>query len=212
MLDKLIDLTNTVVQFSSAKLIDAILLLLVLVLMLILTRFKFSYARLKKLKLETDKSWENIKVLLTQRNNEVPKLLNICRKRFTKSDNEKLQKVVSAKKHITAAATSNDIAKLSIAETMLRKEIIKIMALAKEYPELIQTQDFKMIKARINGYNNAIGDRREIYNTSVKEINERLSRRTGNMAAGILGLIQVEEFSVQVEQLGTNDLSTMFAS
>ncbi len=212
MFDKTINLTNYLIQLSTENLIDTILLLLAFILLFILLRFKFSYARLKKLQQETDKSRENIKVLLNQRNNEVPKLLNICRQQFSKLDKEKLQTLVSAKKHITAAASSNDIAKLSIAETMLRKELVKLMTLAKEYPELIQTQEFKMIKARINGYNNAIGDRREIYNISAKEINQRLSRRTGNMAAGILGVIKCDEFNVQVEQLGTNDLSTMFAS
>lgn len=212
MLETLTDLKTQLMQLSSHNLIDAILFLLVLILLLILTRFKFSYSRLQKLQAEADKSWENIKVLLTQRNNEVPKLLNICRKRFSKNDMEKLQDAVSAKKHITAATTSNDVGKLSIAETMLRKELLKIMALAKNYPELISTQDFKMIKARLNGYNNAIGDRREIYNINAKEINERLAKRTGNMAAGILGVIKRDEFNVQVEQLGTNDLSTMFAS
>lgn len=181
-------------------------------LLFILSRFKYSYARLEKLQQETDKSWENIKVLLNQRNQEVPKLLNLCRKYFSKPDQEKLQIAVSAKKHITAAATSNDVGKLSIAETMLRKELMKILAMVKNYPELVQTAEFKMIKARLRGYNNAIGDRREIYNLSAQEINERLSKRTGNMAAEFLGVIKRDEFNVQVEELSTNDLSTMFAS
>jgi len=171
-----------------------------------------SFSRLKKLKSETDKSWENLQVLLTQRNNEVPKLLKICRDNFKKEEHTDMEKVVSARKHITVATRSNDIGKLGIAEAMLRKEIRNTLLKAKEYPDLIGTQEFKMIKARLNGYNNAIGDRRTLYNTNAKEINHRLSKRTGNMAAGILDVVEREEFKVQAEQLGTNDLSTLFAS
>lgn len=203
---------NFVVELVEANMLLSIIALMVGIALLLAFRFIHSYRRLKKLKAETDKSWGNIQTLLTQRNNEIPKLLGSCREAFQKHDQPVLEKLVSARKHIGNAASSGDIGKLGIAEGMIRQELSKVFKKTQEYPDLIETQTFKMMKAKVNGYNNAITDRREHYNNMVKETNLRLNRKTGNMAAGMLGVESRDELKVQLEELGTNDLSTLFAS
>ncbi len=203
---------NFVIEIVQANMIKSILVLIVGIVLLIGLRFLHSYRRLKMLKADADKSWGNIQTLLTQRNNEIPKLLGTCREAFNKHDQEVLEKLVSARKHIGSASSSGDIGKLGIAEGMIRQELSKVFKKSEEYPDLIEEQSFKMMKAKVNGYNNAITDRREHYNNMVKETNMRLNRRTGNMAAGMLGLESMDELKVQLEELGTNDLSTLFAS
>jgi len=212
LVEKLIHIKNYAQIFAAENPVNVIIILALAIILLLLVRFSNSYKNLKVLKADTDKSWENLKVLLNQRSNELPKLLKLCRDSFSKEDQEGMDKLISARKHISSATKNNDVGKLGIAEAMLRKELASIISKAKSYPDFFQGQPFKMMMARINGYNNAIGDRRELYNTSAKEINHRLSKRTGNMAASFLDVVKREEFNVQAEQLGTNDLSTLFAS
>lgn len=182
------------------------------IVLLIVFRFFHSYRRLKKLKVETDKSWSNIQTLLTQRNNEIPKLLGMCRKVFSRQDRPVLEQMISARKHIGAASSSGDIGKLAIAEGMIRKELNRILKTAESYSDFVQQKEFKMLRAKIIGYNNAISDRSTQYNTMVRETNARLSRRTGNMAAGMLEVEAREELIVPSDEITSNDLTTLFAS
>lgn len=211
-MEQLTQTMNFVVHLVQTNLLASSIFLFVAIILLLVMRFTHSYRRLKKLKADTDKSWSNIQTLLTQRNNEIPKLLGLSRETFNKTDQVVLEQLISARKHIGSAASSGDIGKLGIAEGMIRQQLTKVFKKTQEYPDLLEQQDFKMMKAKINGYNNAITDRREHYNTMVKETNMRLNRRTGNMAAGMLGLEDREELKVQLEELGTNDLSALFAS
>ena len=211
-MEELQHVINFGTDIVQGNMLFSILALALAVVFLLGFRFLHSYRRLKKLKAETDKSWSNIQTLLTQRNNEIPKLLGTCREAFEKHDQQILEKLVSARKHIGSASSSGDIGKLGIAEGMIRQELGKVFKKSEEYPDLIGEQNFKMMKAKVNGYNNAITDRREHYNNMVKETNMRLNRKTGNMAAGMLGVESRDELTVQMEELGTNDLSTLFAS
>ena len=112
------------------------------------------------------KAWANIDVLLKQRHDELPKLVETC-KQYMKFEQETLQKVMEARSRVFAAREVQDIAGLGQAEGALRATLGHLFALAEAYPDLKTNQSFQQLQARISSLENAIADRREFYNESV---------------------------------------------
>jgi LemA protein len=124
------------------------------------------YNRLVNLKHNATKSWSNIDVLLKQRHDELPKLVDTC-KQYMQYERETLEKVIKARSRAASARASGDIGALGAAEGALRVSLGQLFALAEDYPDLKANETFQHLQGRITGLENAIADRREFYNESV---------------------------------------------
>ncbi|OGS92859.1 MAG: LemA family protein [Gallionellales bacterium GWA2_59_43] len=128
------------------------------------------YNHLVNLKHAVAKAWANIDVLLKQRHDELPKLVEVC-KQYKEFEQSTLQKVIEARSRVQAARESQDIGALGQAEGMLRMGLGNIFAVAEAYPELKANEHFMQLQTRITGLENSIADRRELYNESVNIYN-----------------------------------------
>jgi LemA protein len=133
------------------------------------------YNGLVELKHAVAKHLANIDVLLRQRHDELPKLVETC-KQYMGYEQETLQKVISARQQVATAQTSGNIRELGKAETGLRRELGQLFALAESYPELKANDTFQHLQQRISGLENAIADRRETYNEAVNNNNVRIEQ------------------------------------
>ena len=124
------------------------------------------YNHLVNVKHAVAKAWANIDVLLKQRHDELPKLVEVC-KQYKQFERETLQKVIAARSQVHAARESQDIAALGQAEGALRAGLGGIFAVAEAYPELKANENFMQLQNRITSLENGIADRRELYNDSV---------------------------------------------
>ena len=128
------------------------------------------YNHLVNLKHAVAKAWANIDVLLKQRHDELPKLVEVC-KQYKEFEQSTLRKVIEARSQVQAARESQDIGALGQAEGMLRMGLGSIFAVAEAYPELKANEHFMQLQTRITGLENNIADRRELYNESVNIYN-----------------------------------------
>lgn len=133
------------------------------------------YNGLVSLKHNVSKAWSNIDVLLKQRHDELPKLVETCRQ-YMKFEQETLEKVMKARSGVASAQQQGDIAALGQAEGALRLGLGSLFAVAEAYPELKADETFQHLQARITGLENAIADRREFYNESVNNNNVRIEQ------------------------------------
>lgn len=133
------------------------------------------YNRLVTLKHGVDKAWANIDVLLKQRHDELPKLVEAC-KQYKQFEQETLQRVIEARSRVQAAREMQDIAALGVAEGALRAGLGQIFAVAEAYPELRANESFMQLQTRISQLENAIADRREFYNDAVNLNNVRIEQ------------------------------------
>ena len=133
------------------------------------------YNNLVSLKHNISKAWANIDVLLKQRHDELPKLVETCRQ-YMKFEQETLEKVMNARSSVAAAQQQGDIASLGQAEGQLRLGLGNLFAVAEAYPDLKTDETFQHLQARITGLENAIADRREFYNESVNNNNVRIEQ------------------------------------
>ena len=124
------------------------------------------YNNLVGLKHAVAKAWSNIDVLLKQRHDELPKLVETCRQ-YKQFEQDTLQKVTEARGRVQDARVKQDIPALGQAETALRAGLGGIFATVEAYPELKAIETFQHLLTRVSGLENAIADRREFYNESV---------------------------------------------
>jgi LemA protein len=123
------------------------------------------YNHLVRLKHNVSKAWSNIDVLLKQRHDEIPKLVETC-KQYMKFEQETLEKVMQARSQVSDARQKQDVPGLGAAEGALRMGLGQLFALAEDYPELRANDNFQHLQSRISSLENTIADRREFYNES----------------------------------------------
>jgi LemA protein len=166
------------------------------------------YNNLIQVKHNVSKAWANIDVLLKQRHDELPKLIETC-KQYMKFEQDTLQKVIDARSRVFSARESQDMRALGSAEAGLRASVGSLFAVAEQYPDLKTNQTFTQLQARISGLENAISDRREFYNESVNINNVRIEQfpdvfvaRVCNMKpAQLLEFDATEKTDVDVKEL-----------
>ena len=83
------------------------------------------------------KAWANIDVLLTQRHDELPKLVETC-KRYMAYERETLERVMQARAAVFQAQGRSDVAAVGAAEQQLRDGLGRLFAVAEQYPTVIQ--------------------------------------------------------------------------
>ncbi len=156
------------------------------------------YNHLVRIKHNVFKAWSNIDVLLKQRHDEIPKLVETC-KQYMKFEKETLEKVMQARNQVAKARESQDMESLGPAEGMLRMGLGNLFAVAEAYPELKANENFQHLQGRISALESAIADRREFYNESVNINNTRIEQFPDIIIARVLnfGERDLLEFSEQ---------------
>ena len=124
------------------------------------------YNHLVRIKHNVSKAWSNIDVLLKQRHDEIPKLVETCRQ-YMKFEQETLEKVMLARSQVSSARESQDMPGLGMAESALRMGLGQLFVLVEDYPDLKANEHFQHLQGRISTLENTIADRREFYNESV---------------------------------------------
>ena len=72
-------------------------------------------------------AWANIDVLLKQRHDELPKLVETC-KRYMQFEQETLEKVMRARSSVSQASASGNVAAVGAAEQQLRIGVGRLFA------------------------------------------------------------------------------------
>jgi LemA protein len=154
------------------------------------------YNGLVSLKHAVEKHLANIDVLLKQRHQELPKLVASC-KQYMRYELATLEQVIGARNQVAEAQNKGDMQQLGAAESSLRKGLGQLFALAENYPELKANDNFQHLQQRISGLENAIADRREVYNESVNNSNVRIEQFPDVIVARFFGFKEFEllEFS-----------------
>ena len=146
--------------------------------------FLSMYNGLVRLREAVKQAFSNIGVLLKQRHDELPKLVETCRQYMT-YEQETLERVLRARTQVSTAQAGGDVGQLAAAEGELRSGLTKLFALAEQYPVLKANEAFGQLQARITSLEEQIADRRELYNASVNLYNTRQAEFPDSIVAGM---------------------------
>lgn len=168
------------------------------------------YNHLVNVKHAVAKAWANIDVLLKQRHDELPKLVEVC-KQYKEFEQATLQRVIEARSQVQAARQQQDIPALGKAEGMLRMGLGNIFAVAEAYPELKANEHFMQLQTRITGLENGIADRRELYNESVNINNVQIEVFPASIIARLFGFGEKPLLEFSSSEKADVDMKQLFS-
>jgi len=167
------------------------------------------YNSLVQIKHNVTKAWANIDVLLKQRHDELPKLVETC-KQYMKFEQDTLTRVIEARSKVFTAREAQDVPALGQAEGGLRAALGSLFALAESYPDLKANQTFQQLQTRISSLENAIADRREFYNESVNVNNVRIEQFPDAIIASLFGFKPAQLLEFAEEEKKDVDVKQLF--
>ncbi|MHB8653305.1 MAG: LemA family protein [Terriglobia bacterium] len=150
------------------------------------------YNSLVRLRNDIDKAWSNIDVLLKQRHDELPKLIETC-KGYMQYEQETFKKVVEARNAYSQATT---LAEKAQSDNMITGALKTLFAVSEKYPDLKANNNFMRLQSRITELEEKIADRREFFNDDVNTFNIRIQQLPDVFVANMMGLQHRELFKV----------------
>ena len=170
-----------------------------------------TYNGLVQLKHNIAKAWANIDVLLKQRHDELPKLVEVCRQ-YKQFEQATLARVTEARARVAKAREAHDVPALGAAENLLRAGLGQIFAVAEAYPELKANEHFMQLQTRITALENSIADRREWYNESVNLHNVRIEQFPDLIIARMFSYTEQPLLQFSVAEKADVDLKALFSA
>jgi LemA protein len=167
------------------------------------------YNGLVKLRESAKQAWSNIDVLLVQRHDELPKLVETC-KRYMQYEQETLERIMKARASVFEAAGRGDVAAVGAAESTLRAGLARLLAVVENYPQLKADESFRHLQARITQLEESIADRRELYNAAVNLNNVRINQFPDLLVARAFGFSTAELLEFTEEQTRDVDVKALF--
>lgn len=167
------------------------------------------YNNLVQLKHNVAKAWANIDVLLKQRHDELPKLVETC-KQYMQYEQDTLKQVIEARAAVFSASEAGNVKGLGTAESRLRGGLGRLFALAENYPALKADESFRQLQARISGLEGAIADRRELYNDSANCLGVRIEQFPDVIVARLFGFRPKDLLRFSAEETRDVDVKALF--
>lgn len=169
------------------------------------------YNQLVTLKNNTARAWSNIDVLLKQRNEELPKLIAVCKEHMHYEQNT-LERVIAARTQVNQALNNKDLNALGAAEDQLRLGLGNLFAVAEDYPELKASDAFLQLQARITMLEDSIADRREFYNDAATINNTRIEQFPDILIAKMFSFRSVRLMTFSTAEKQDVDIANLFSS
>jgi len=167
-----------------AGIVIAVLVVAGLVVIGLIMYFIGIYNNLVTLKNDIDRSFANIDVLLKQRHDELPKLVDTC-KGYMQYEQKTLQAITDAR---TAYMRATTPAEKTQADGMVTGALKTLFAVAENYPDLKANANFIQLQGRITELEEKIAAQRGRFNEDVNAFNIRIGQIPANFVAGFMHL------------------------
>jgi LemA protein len=169
------------------------------------------YNSLVTVKNNVSKAYANIDVLLKQRHDELPKLVETCRQ-YMKFEQDTLARVMEARARVSSARETQNLAAMGEAESQLRASVGNLFAVAEAYPDLKTDQTFLQLQSRITALESEIADRREFYNECVNVNNVRIEQFPERLVAQRWGFITRPLLTFETAEKADPNLRELFTA
>jgi LemA protein len=165
------------------------------------------YNGLVGVKHQVDQAWSNIDVLLKQRHDELPKLIDVVRG-HAGYERELLDKLTALRAR--AGSGAPDAQRLA-AEDELSRGIGRLLATAEAYPDLKASASYMELQRRISGLEEQIAHRREYYNAAVNLNNVRMEQFPDALLVNMAGLTKRPLFAAQEQERADVNVGALLA-
>jgi LemA protein len=153
------------------------------------------YNGLVRLRNDNDRAWANIDVLLKQRHDEIPNLVETV-KGYMQHEQQTLTAVTQAR---AASMNAASITQKAQADLQMTGALRGLFAVAESYPQLKANDNFLKLQSRISELEDRIADRREFFNDDVNTYNTRIGQIPEVFLASYMSLKPRPMFKVSDE-------------
>jgi LemA protein len=153
------------------------------------------YNELVRLRNDNDRAWANIDVLLKQRHDEIPNLVETV-KGYMQHEQQILLAVTQAR---SASMNAASIRQKAQADLLMTGALRGLFAVAENYPQLKANENFLKLQTRISELEERIADRREFFNDDVNTYNTRIGQIPYVFVASFMSLKPRSMFQVSDE-------------
>ncbi len=160
------------------------------------------YNGLVSLRNQLERAWSNIDVILKQRFDEIPQLIQVI-EQYAGYESQLLKSLVNARANYGSARTVDEKIQASGAMSIALQGVA---AIGEAYPELKANGNFVQLQTRVSQLENTIADRRETYNEAVANFNTRLDQFPDVFAARMLNYQRQTMFAVSEAERATPSL------
>jgi len=161
------------------------------------------YNGLVRLRNENDRAWANIDVLLKQRHDEIPNLVETV-KGYLQHEQQTLLAVTQAR---ADSMNASSVGQKAVAELKIASALHSLFAVAENYPQLKANENFLKLQTRITELEERIADRREFFNDDVNTYNTRIGQIPDVFVASFMDLKRREMFKVSEQDRSQVEVS-----
>ena len=161
--------------------------------------FFSTWNRLINLEENVNKSWADIDVLLKQRYDMIPNLVNMV-KGYAKHEKDLFMEFAKARQTAAGALSSGDVRGVGAAEGAFAGLMPRINMVAEQYPDLKANASFINLQNQLVALENQVADRREFYNSSVTSFNKTIQMIPTVFVANMKGSERRQLFEVFAEE------------
>jgi LemA protein len=154
------------------------------------------YNGLVRMRNDVDRAWANIDVLLKQRHDEIPNLVETV-KGYMQHEQQTLLAVTQAR---TAGMSATTVGEKAQAELLISTALRSLFVVAENYPQLKASDNFLKLQNRISELEERIADRREFFNDNVATYNTRIHQVPDNLIASFMTFVDRQMFKVSDEE------------
>lgn len=151
-----------------------------LVVLLLLVAVAPLYNRLVRDRNRVDAAWSDIDVQLQRRHDLVPQLVKAV-DQYAGYERATLEAVTNLR---AQAMQVSDVTELGDAEEALGAGVLRLLAVAEEYPDLKANENFLNLQTELSEIEDYLQFARRYYNGSVREYNTRTETVPSNIVAG----------------------------
>lgn len=157
------------------------------------------------LKNQVQKAWANIDVILKQRFDEIPQLIEIINQ-YLQHEKNIMSQVIQARTMYVKAKNEDEKIKAS---QELSGAFNGVLAIGENYPDLKSNNNYIQLQSRITGLEESLAHRREFYNDAVTNYNTLIEQFPSSIVASmshhkVRALYEIAEFEKVRPSLKTN--------
>ena len=165
------------------------LIIVVLVVALLVGFVVVGFNKLRRTDIGAQEALGGIDVQLTRRADLIPNLVETV-KGYAAHEKGVFEEVTAARAGLAAAAKGDDVPAKAAADAALQQALVRVNAVAENYPDLKANQNFLDLQQQLAETENQISFARQYYNDAVATLNKLVRTIPWMFLTGIAGVHQ----------------------
>jgi LemA protein len=150
------------------------------------------FNKLRRSDIGAQEALGGIDVQLTRRADLIPNLVETV-KGYAAHEKDVFEQVTAARAGVQAAAKSDDVPAKAAADAALQQALVRVNAVAENYPDLKANQNFLELQSQLAETENQISFARQYYNDAVATLNKLVVTIPWMLLVGMAG-VRAREF------------------